>query len=468
MRPDPLRALGDVRFAPYWLDAPERPAPLPALDGDLEVDLLIVGGGFTGLWAALLAKEADPERRVVLVEADRIACGASGRPGAIVSSSVMHGLANAARTYPEELDVLERLGRENLEGLRATLARHRIACDEDWGGELTVAIGDAAVPGLEDECALHRRHGHDVAFLDATAVREEIDSPLFTAGLWNRGGCGTVHPAKLAWGLRDATRGLGVELFEHTPLRGIERDRGELRVHTPDGRIRTRRVLLATNAFAAGDRRIRRRVATVRDRILVTEPLTDEQRARIGWVNRQGVYDTRTQLNYMRLIRDPAGGGRILFGGKLAYGFGDATSAPPDFERRTYESLAAAFLRTFPQLADVRFSHAWSGPIALTTRMAVHFQRYHGGDVVWAGGYSGFGVSASRFGARVGLAVLDREDRPETRMRFARELPSWIPPEPFRGLGAALTLYALDTADAKGGWRRPWLRLVQALGFPLH
>jgi glycine/D-amino acid oxidase-like deaminating enzyme len=199
----------------------------------------------------------------------------------------------------------------------------------------------------------------------------------------------------------------------------------------------------------------------------VTEPLTDEQRARIGWVNRQGVYDTRTQLNYMRLVRDGDGGDRILFGGKLAHAFGDATSAPPDFERETYESLAAAFFRTFPPLADVSFTHAWSGPVALTTRMAVHFQHYFGGDVIWAGGYSGFGVSASRFGARVGLAILDREDLPATELAFARTEPGWIPPDPFRSLGAALTLHALDTADERGGWRRLWLRFVERLGFPL-
>ncbi len=99
--------------------------------------------------------------------------------------------------------------------------------------------------------------------------------------------------------------------------------------------------------------------------------------------------------------------------------------------------------------------------------MAVHFQHYFDGAVIWAGGYSGFGVSASRFGARTGLALLDGEQTPATELAFARSEAGWIPPEPFRGVGAALTLYALDTADAKGGWRRPWLRFVQALGFPL-
>jgi glycine/D-amino acid oxidase-like deaminating enzyme len=462
------RALSGVRFAPYWLDAAERPDALPALGADHDVDLLVVGGGFTGLWAALQAKEADPSRRIALIEADRIACGASGRPGAIVSTSVMHGLANAARIFPDELEELERLGQDNMDGLRDTLIRHRIDCDEDRGGELTVAIGAEAAPGLREEFELHQRHGHDVTLLDAEGVRAEIDSPLFSAGIWSRSRCGTVHPAKLAWGLRDAALAVGVDLFERSPLTSLTRRGDDLEVRTPGHRIRARKVLLATNAFAAGHRRIRTRVTTVRDRILVTAPLTTRQRDRIGWRQRQGVYDTRTQLNYMRLIRDPAAGGdRILFGGRLGRAFGDATSAPADFELDTYERLAEAFQRTFPQLEDLSFTHAWSGPIALTTRMAVHFQRYFDGDVIYAGGYSGFGVSASRFGARVGLAVLDGVDLPETRMAFARSEPGWIPPEPFRGIGAALTLHALDTADEQGGWRRPWLRFVEALGFPL-
>jgi glycine/D-amino acid oxidase-like deaminating enzyme len=177
------------------------------------------------------------------------------------------------------------------------------------------------------------------------------------------------------------------------------------------------------------------------------------------------VYDTRTQLNYMRMTRDD----RIVFGGRLAYHYDGTNNIDPAGERevKPYLRLADAFHRTFPQLGDVRFSHAWSGPIALTTRMAVHFQTYHEGDVVWAGGYSGFGISASRFGARVALAKLDGADLPELRLDFATTMPGRIPGEPFRWLGAKITLYALDTADEKGGWRNAWLRLVTGMGFPL-
>lgn len=169
-------------------------------------------------------------------------------------------------------------------------------------------------------------------------------------------------------------------------------------------------------------------------------------------------------MNYMRLTRD----NRIIFGGRLAYAFGGDPFPKVDEQAETYQSLASAFFETFPQLEDVRFTNAWSGPIDLTTRMAVHFQRYHGGKTVYAGGYSGFGVSASRFGARIALDILDGSKTPESRLEFATTMPTRVPPEPFRWLGAQITMYALDTADKRGGWRRPWLKAISAMGFPLN
>jgi len=220
---------------------------------------------------------------------------------------------------------------------------------------------------------------------------------------------------------------------------------------------------LATNAFASGHKKIKTRVAAIRDRVIATEPLSREQLRSIGWKNRQGIYDTRVQLNYMRLTQD----NRIVFGGKIGYFYGNNTNPKLDENPQTYQSLVNVFYSTFPTLEDVHISHAWSGPIALTTRMAVHFQRYYDGQVVWAGGYSGFGVSASRFGAQTALRILDHENTAELNLEYARSLPNWIPPEPFRWLGAALTVYALDTAEEKGGWRKPWLAFVHKLGFPL-
>jgi len=459
-----LQALSETTFDTYWLDSLGRVQSQPALELSIECDLLVVGGGFCGLWAAIQAREKQPQRNVVLIEARSIANGASGRPAAIMSTSVMHGIDNTERMFPQEVAELERLGRENMDGFRAAVERYSIDCDIEWGGEMKVSIGDQGLETIEEDYQLYCKYDHDAEKLDKEQVQAEIRSPIFHAAVWSKKRSGTVHPGKLVRGLKRAALDLGVRIYENTPLLSNRLREGKVVVNTPNASIEANKVLLATNAWAAGHRKISTRVAAIRDRILVTEPLTPAQMEKVGWAHRQGIYDTRTQLNYMRLTAD----NRILFGGRLDYFFGNDTDPALDKTAAPYVRLAQSFYRTFPQLQDeIRFSHAWSGPIGLTTRMAVHYQSYHRGKMVFAGGYSGFGVTASRFGARVGLAILDGQDLPETHMTFARTLPNYIPPEPFRWIGAKITMYALDTLDEKGGWRVLWVKLVQKMGFPI-
>ncbi|ODA33606.1 FAD-dependent oxidoreductase [Veronia pacifica] len=457
------KALLKTKFYPFWLDDPDAPKAADKLTSDVSCDLLIVGAGFTGLWAAIQAKEADPNRKVIIIEAGTAATGASGRPAAILSTSVMHGLSNAQRLFPNDISRLEELGKQNIDGFRDAIDKFKIDCDLEWSGELTVAVGEAGMADVEKEYSLYGEYGHDVELLNKESLEKEITSPLFNGGVWSKQRSGIVNPAKLAWGLRRAAGELGVTVYEYTPMVSSELTTNGVQVATPEGKINANKVLLATNAFAAGDKRIKRRVAAIRDRIVVTEPLSPEQLALIGWEHRQGIYDTRTQLNYMRLTKD----NRILFGGRLGYFFNNDTDPSADKLANAYLPLVENFYRTFPMLRDISFSHAWSGPIGLTTRMAVHYQSYHQGKMLYAGGYSGFGVTASRFGARVALAKLDGEDTEETRMAFATELPGYIPPEPFRWLGAKITMYCLDTVDEKGGWRHWWIKMVEKIGFPV-
>jgi len=458
-----IASLKGVKFFPYWLDSIGPQNSEAELAQNIECDLLVVGGGFTGLWTAIQAKEHNPERDVVLIEAKSVAIGASGRPGGIVSTSVMHGLGNASRLFPEDMDALEELGKDNLDGFRQTIEKYNIDCDIEWGGELTVSVGKNGLGVVDEEYDLHQQYGHEAIRLDKESTQAELNSPLFEGALWNKKRSGTVHPAKLAIGLKRVAIELGVRFYENTPLLKATEKADHIYIEVPGGSIEAKKVFLATNAFAAGHKHIRRRVAAVCDRILMTAPLSDEQFERIGWQNRQGVYDTRTQLNYMRLTKD----NRVLFGGRMGYYFGDNTDPAGDKVVDPFLGLAAAFFKTFPSLEDVKFTHAWSGPIALTTRMAVHYQRYFGDKMIYTGGYSGFGVTATRFGARIGLAILDNQDIPERNLEFATTNSGYIPPEPFRWIGAKITMYALDTIDAKGGWRKPWIRMVEKMGFPL-
>ncbi|SEK34010.1 Glycine/D-amino acid oxidase [Colwellia chukchiensis] len=463
MQEQAKQALEATQFSPFWLDHPDCPAAEPPLMTHISTDLLIVGSGFTGLWAALQAKEQNPERDVVVIEANTAAIGASGRPGAILSTSLMHGMANSNRLFADEMPALERLGKENIDQFRATIEKYNIDCDLEWTGELTVAVGKHGLQDINSEHALYVKFGHDAHLLNKAEVQQEINSPLFAGGLWSKKRSGTVHPAKLAWGLKRAAKSLGVIFYDHTPMLSSKSKGKQVLMKTPKGDISASKVILATNAFTQHKKKISQRVAAIRDRIVMTEPLTPEQMSALGWKNRQGIYDTRTQLNYMRLTKD----NRVLFGGRLGYFYDNNTDPAHDKTASPYIALVNTLYKTLPTLSGIKISHAWSGPIALTTRMAVHYQYFHGKKMVYAGGYSGFGVTASRFAARVALAIVDDKAIMERQLKFAKTVPAWIPPEPFRWLGAKITLYALDTCDEKGGWRILWLNLVDKMGFPL-
>ncbi|GAB2858958.1 FAD-dependent oxidoreductase [Pseudoduganella ginsengisoli] len=453
----------DVKLFPYWLDNPLAPQVERELIGQTTADLVIVGGGFTGLWAAVQAKELMPHLDVVVIEAGKVAYGASGRAGGIISTSVMHGLPNATRVFPKDLDILEQFGHDNLDGFKATVARYGIDADLEWNGEMTVAVDDAHLEHLEQDFMLHKQHGHNVVLLNREEAQAQLGSPLYAGAMWSRDRSGIVHPAKMAWGLKAAALKLGVRLYEMSPLTKFEDCGATMLVHTQAGRIRTPRVLLGTGTAHVGIKDIGRRVMQVRDHVLATQPLSKEQLDRIGWKNRQGVYDTRTQLNYYRLTKD----NRIIFGGLVSYHFNGNNNPAQDREESTYHPLGKVFYQTFPQLHDVHFSHAWGGPIDYCSRGAVFARRYFNEKVVYVAGYTGFGVAGSRFGALMGLNILFDRKTPERSLDISTQGPSWIPPEPFRWAGAKITFHAFDGADSEGGWKRMWINGIKKLGFPM-
>jgi glycine/D-amino acid oxidase-like deaminating enzyme len=344
---------------PYWLAAlGERPAA-PALRGLADADLCIVGGGFTGLWAALHAKAGDPGRDVVVLEAEVAGFGASGRNGGFAAASLTHGLANGLARFADELPVLERLGMENFAGLKADLHRHGIDCAFEETGTLTVALTPNGEREIVEEAALLRRFGHEAELLDGPAMRAEVASPTYRGGVWDRTGAALLDPGRLAAGLRETAVRLGVRLHEHSPAAALEAAPGAVAVLTPQGRVRARRVLLATSAFPPLLRAIRRYVLPVYDYVLVTEPLTAAQRAAIGWRRRQGLADAANQFHYYRLTADD----RILWGGYDAvYRYGGPVGPALDEHERTFARLSQHFAATFPQL------EASASPIAGAAR----------------------------------------------------------------------------------------------------
>jgi len=177
--------------APFWLDQPDRPAARPPVRGELTCDLVVVGGGFSGLWTALLAKEANPGRSVVLIEGNRIGSAASGRNGGFCDASLTHGAENGRERFPAEFDTLQRLGAENLTAIEAAVSRYDIDCEFERTGSIAVATEPYQVDVLRANANSYR-----VTFLDAEAVRAEVNSPTYLAGTWDKDGTAMVHPAR--------------------------------------------------------------------------------------------------------------------------------------------------------------------------------------------------------------------------------------------------------------------------------
>jgi glycine/D-amino acid oxidase-like deaminating enzyme len=447
----PVSALDGSKLAPLWLDTPDRPAPRPALSGDVEADLLVVGGGFTGLWTALRAVERSPGRSVVLVEADRIAEHATGRNGGFCEASITHGEHNGRIRWPDEYDQLHALGLRNLDEIEETVARYGIDCGFARGGALAVATRPHEVGGLEPD---------EPGFLGSTAVRRLVDSPTYLAGRLDPDGNAVLDPARLAWGLAAAAERLGVRVAEGTRLTSLERDGDVVVAECPGATVRARQVVLATNVFPGPVRRARWSVVPVYDYVLATEPLTDEQLAAIRWDPALGVADSGNRFHYYRLTGDR----RIVWGGYDAiYHYGRSISAEHDDRRATFETLARNFGATFPQLEGIRFTHRWSGVIDTSTRFCALFGTAHRGRVAWATGFTGLGVGASRFAADTMLDLLAGVETERTRLEMVRRKPLPFPPEPFAWIGITVTTWSLVRED-RTGKRNLWLRAMDRLG----
>ncbi|MCP3816655.1 FAD-binding oxidoreductase [Streptomyces sp. A3M-1-3] len=458
----PVSSLSDARPVSFWLDDPGKPAPQPALTGDEHCDLLVVGGGYSGLWTALLAKERDPQREVVLIEGNEVGWAASGRNGGFCAASLTHGFANGLARWPGELEKLEELGARNLDAIEAAVARYGIDCDFERTGEIDVATKPHQVEELREM----QREAEELGFggsefLDRDAVRAEVDSPTFLGGLYDRRGVAMLHPAKLAWGLKAACLGLGVRVYEHTRGLDLAPSGAGMAVRTPYGRVFARRVALGTNIFPSLVKRVRPYTVPVYDYALMTQPLSDEQLAAVGWKNRQGLGDSANQFHYFRITPDH----RILWGGYDAiYPYGGRLSADLDHRPETYLKLAEHFFHCFPQLEGLKFSHAWGGAIDTCSRFSAFFGTAHRGKVAYAAGFTGLGVGATRFGADVMLDLLAGERTERTELEMVRSKPMPFPPEPLAWTGITVTKWSLARADENGGRRNLWLKAMDRLG----
>lgn len=459
-RPEILKTLADVKHIPFWMDDKDRPDPVSALTRSISADLCVIGAGLTGLWAALLAKEVNPSLDVVMLEASESGAGASGRNGGFMDYCLTHTIENGLSRWPDELITLNRMGYENLDAIEETIKRYEIDCDFQRTGEMVVAIEPYQVEEMRHEPELFAQYGLHLEWYDQEQARAIVNSPTYLGGLYDPH-IAMVNPARLVWGLRRACLENGVRLFERTQASGLSEEANRIIVRTQYGQVKAQKVALATNAFPPLLKRLNYYIVPVYDYVLMTEPLTKAQRNSIGWEKRIGIGDAGNQFHYYRTSAD----GRILWGGYDAVyhwnnGFGPQLETDPE----SFGRLADHFFQTFPQLEELRFTHAWGGAIDTCSRFSSFWGQAFGGKLAYALGYTGLGVGAARFGAQVMLDLLSGRDNERTRLKMVREKPIPFPPEPLRSLVINLTRWSMDQADRNEGKRNLWLSLLDKTG----
>lgn len=444
----------------FWIDRAERRDARPPLSGTQVAELAIIGAGYTGLWAALHAKERHPNWRVVVLEGASVGHAASGRNGGFVDPSLTHGLANGVARWPDEIESLNQLGDENYAGMRDDIQRHRINCDWREGGIMNFARTEWEAEWLREGYEQAVEYGEAAEFYDASRVHEATRSPAFIAALKLEKQA-TVDPYRLAAGLAEACEAIGVEIYESTIVDRVKPEASGVWLRSRSGaEVRAARVALATNAYPALLGRLRYATVPVYDYALMTEPLADAQFEAIGWTDDAGQADAGNQFHYFRKSDD----GRILWGGFDAiYHFGSRRSEHLTQREETFATLERNFVATYPQLEGVRFTHQWGGLIDSSTRFCVKVGSVADGRIAYALGYTGLGVAATRFGADAMLDLLDGERTERTESALVRDALVPFPPEPVRAAGVNLTRWSMAAED-RTGKRNLWLRTMDALG----
>lgn len=455
------RALADATPRVFWTDQPDRP-PIrdPLIDIDRVCDLAIIGAGFTGLWAAIQAKEDNPSLDVVVLDQGRVGDGASGRNGGFVSPSLTHGLHQGVAMWPDEIEVLEEMGSANFTGWQATLERYGINADFHLPGEITFSLSPHQDEGVRDAYELHVRHGDDVTLLSQEEAYARVHSPLYRGGFFEKK-VGLVDPGRLSWGLAAAAESLGVTIHEFSKVTGFDDGgggSGAIVIKTEAGSLLAHRVIVGTGAWPVL-KRTKLFVIPVYDHVLMTEPLSTDQLAAIGWSGREGLTDAGNQFHYYRRTLDD----RILFGGYDANYHFPGRIDPTLEQTESHTLLAEHFFTIFPQLDGLRFTHRWAGVIDTTSRFTPMFGTAMGGKLAYAVGFTGLGVGSTRWGARVALDLAMGLETERTRLAMVRTKPLPFPPEPVRGLGVRITRASLAREDATGR-RNLWLRGLDKIG----
>lgn len=440
----------DPRRLSLWWDGLEVVAPpRPALTESIDLDVAIVGGGFTGLWTARSLCELDPTLRIGIFEAHRCGFGASGRNGGWASALFAASDARIAKEHG--IDAARRMRR----AMECSIDEIRVAAEADGidasfakGGSIVAVRNGAQRARAQAELTEAAELGIDVdlQWLDARAARAILNAEHILGATFTPH-CAALDPARLATGLADAVQRRGVAIFEQTPIAEITPRRGSASPHlsTADGtRIRAEVIVRATEAFSARLPGLRRSVLPVYSLMIATEPLDSATWDEIGLVDRTTFADHRNMIIYGQRTADD----RLAFGGRGApYHFGSRITPSYDTAPDVAAALEETLYELFPMLGTTEVTHHWGGPLGIPRDWHSSVSFDHGSGIATAGGYVGDGVTTSNLAGRtLAQLITGRHGDEATLLWVNHRSPSWEL-EPLRWMGVNAGLAAARHAD---------------------
>jgi glycine/D-amino acid oxidase-like deaminating enzyme len=428
----------------YWLADAGPATPAPELETERTADVVIVGGGYTGLWTAWHVKQMQPEAKVVLLEEEGCGEGPSGRNGGFVN-----GLWFSLPTLREHFGdrdaiAIARAAQHSVIEIGAFCRDQGVDAWYRPGGYLQVSTApawdEAWIPAME-AC---RELGEPDACvpLDQDEVRRRCDSPIFRGAAFYAGAA-TVQPARLARGLAQRARERGVEIYERTKVGSVHRHGHDVVAEAKHGKVRAKAAILATGGALAHMPGMHHRLTITSSHIVITEPVP-ELLEEIGWTGGECITDSRAMIHYFRTTPD----GRIAFGwggGKVV--FGARTHGHAERDPGVIGEVREHLRRFFPGIEGKRITHAWGGPIDVSPSHLPVITEIEPG-IHCAFGYTGHGVGPSHmFGRSLASLALERHDE-ASRLAFVNPPPLQVPPEPFRFVGGSMIRRAILRKEA--------------------
>jgi glycine/D-amino acid oxidase-like deaminating enzyme len=436
--------VGEVNRPSFWLEQISAGATRPSLEGTHEADVCVVGGGFTGLWTAYELRRSDPGVRVVVLEAEHVGFGASGRNGGWVLGRVSGSAAAwQSRGGPEAPGAMARAIAAAVGTIGEVVAREQIDCDWHQGGSLTVAQSQSQLDRLRRELAAEREATGDAALqlLSARELRARVAIRDGLGALYTPH-CARVQPAKLVVGLAAAAERRGAAIYECSRVRALRPGV----VETATGEVRAGRVILATEGYTADLPGRRRSLLPLNSAMIVTEPLPAAVWSALGWAGAETLLDGSHLYTYSQRTAD----GRIAIGGRgVPYRFGSRTDREGPVPAQTVAELRARLRSLLPVEADVRVQRAWHGILGVSRDWCptVCFDAEAGFG--FAGGYAGEGVAASNLAARTLRDLILERDTELTRLPWVGQGARNWEPEPLRFLGARSIYRLYRLADRR-------------------